>query len=277
MDELNKEEVVTEVVEPQTEQEVVETPQELSEAEKSAMERGWVPKDQWKGDPDAWRPAKEFNDRGELIGKIMAQGRELEQLKAAVNHMTRQQQKAYIAGFENAIAQVKARRDAAIEQGDLQAVQTYNDKLDDIKDQFREAKAQVASTPPVVASNPEGSDTFKSWHSQNKWYEADRAMTVFAEAEGIAFKQSNPNSTEADMLQHVEKAVKKEFAHKFQRPYAPNPDGEGRNTSRQSNSSSNKFAAMEAQMSPEDKEIMNTILKTTKMTKEEYFKEFNRR
>jgi hypothetical protein len=31
---------------------------------------GWVPKDEWDGDPEQWRPAKEFVDRGELFKKI---------------------------------------------------------------------------------------------------------------------------------------------------------------------------------------------------------------
>jgi hypothetical protein len=50
----------------------------LTEIEQRASSRGWVPKDEWDGDPEEWRPAKEFIDRGELFKKIEDK---IEQLK----------------------------------------------------------------------------------------------------------------------------------------------------------------------------------------------------
>ena len=39
--------------------------------ESEAREQGWKPKEEYEGDPEKWRPAKEFVERGELFGKIM--------------------------------------------------------------------------------------------------------------------------------------------------------------------------------------------------------------
>ena len=53
-------------IEPQEPQEpIASDPYELE-----AREQGWKPQDEYEGDPNKWRPAKEFVERGELFGKI---------------------------------------------------------------------------------------------------------------------------------------------------------------------------------------------------------------
>ena len=97
-----QEDVKKDVVE-EVKKEEVPIEHEYSPIEKQAMGRGWKPKDQWEGDPDEWRSAKEHVERGEMIGKIIAQGRELEDLKRAVNFMTDNQRKQFNAGYAKAI------------------------------------------------------------------------------------------------------------------------------------------------------------------------------
>ena len=50
-------------------------PAQFDEYEQRASAEGWVPKEEWTGDPAQWRPAKEFLDRGELFKKIEEQVR----------------------------------------------------------------------------------------------------------------------------------------------------------------------------------------------------------
>ena len=52
--------------------------------ESEAREQGWKPKEEYEGDPEKWRPAKEFVERGELFGKIDVLGRELKETKKAL-------------------------------------------------------------------------------------------------------------------------------------------------------------------------------------------------
>jgi hypothetical protein len=245
----------------------VETP-ELSPTEQQASRHGWVPKEEWKGNPDEWRPAREFVERGEMIGKILAQGRELQDLKSAVQFMSEAQRKQYAAGYANAVADLKKQRDAALDEGDLKQAQQLNDKIADIKDQQKVAVAQVAQ--PATPTGP--SYQFNQWHGSNSWYGADKVLTKLADSLGLTFKEENPNSTEADMLQYVEKTVKKEMPHKFQSGSAPNPDGEGRSS--RSSSGRSTYSSVEKEMTTDQKKIMDTILKSTKMTKEQYLKDF---
>jgi hypothetical protein len=241
----------------------------VSAAEEAAMAKGWVPKDQWKGPAEDWRPAKEFLDRGELIGKIMAQGRQIEELSNAVRYMSTAQQKQFMQGYQKAIQELKARRDAALEDGDLKQATQIADKLDEVKEQFKEVRTQAAAPQ----APPPPTNTFVNWAERNTWYGNEETLSVFADSVGIKFKERHPQSTEAEMLEHVERTVKKEFAHRFQKQSAPNPDGEGRSTVRQSNPS-NKYAGVEANMTDEQRQIMRTIIKTAGITKEQYLKDF---
>lgn len=271
-----KKAVEGEVVEKTTEEVTHDEPQ-YTEAEKTAMAKGWVPKDQWKGDPDAWRPAKEFNDRGELIGKIMASQREIEQLKQAVQFMTTQQRKAYLQGFENATKQLLARRDAALDEGDLKTAQQINDRLQEVREAHKEAKQEVR----VAQSQPQESSYFKEWAANNTWYGTDRTLTLHAEALGVAFKEENPNSTESDMLQYVEREIKKEFAHRLTKSApsraAPNPDGEGRQSPGE-RPKREALSDVERNMSDQERQIMKTIIKVTPgYTKEQYLKDYSNR
>jgi len=52
--------------------------------EDQAREQGWRPKEEYEGDPEKWRPAKEFVERGELFGKIDHMGKELKETRKAL-------------------------------------------------------------------------------------------------------------------------------------------------------------------------------------------------
>lgn len=246
----------------------VTTP-EVDAEEILAKQSGWVPEEEWKGNPKEWRPAKEFNERGELLTRIKSQSRELSNLKQAMEFLTSQQKKQFQAGYEKAIVDLKAARTEALKEGDLVRAQDLTDKIDEIKD---EQRTHVETQKPVQ-SGP--SETFKEWFSSNSWYTKDRVMTPFAEKEGEIYKREHPDSTEADMLAYVARAVRKEFPDKFVPKSGPSPDGEGRGTTvRKGTSTSDPFRGVEDGMTDEQRSIMRTILKTTKMKKEDYIKQF---
>ena len=70
----------TEVQQPEQKQ---VTP-EVDSYELQAREQGWKPKEEYEGDPEKWRPAKEFVERGELFGKIDTMGKELKETRKAL-------------------------------------------------------------------------------------------------------------------------------------------------------------------------------------------------
>jgi len=245
---------------------------EYDPEEDIARQSGWVPKDEWKGRKEDWRPAKEFNERGELFTRIKSQSKELSDMKNAVNMLVSQQSKQYLKGFEDAVASLKQQRAAAVADGDLEAVVKISDAIDEVKEKHQEAQKVARPSAPVGPT-----DTFKEWHTKNTWYMKDKDLSEHAEDVGEIYKKRNPNSSEADMLEHVARAVRKEFPNKFRQKAPPSPDGDGRESSggkRDGGRNDSKFSEIEAQMTEEQRGIMKTIIRQTKMTKEEYFKQY---
>lgn len=244
--------------------------------EEIAMTQGWVPKHEWKGDIDEWRPAKEFNQRGELFNRIKSQTREISELRAAMQMLVNKQSQQYVKGVEDTLAKLKRDRKTAAAENDMETVVAISEKIDEVSEAHRQAKQEAAQNAKATASTaPVGpSDTFVAWHQRNDWYGKDKVLSRFAESEGEEFRATHPNATEADMLAHVEGKVKAEFSHRF-RKAPPSPDGDGRQSNRgRGSSQGNDYSEVEAQMSDVEQQIMKTILKTTKMSKADYLKQY---
>jgi hypothetical protein len=259
-----------ELLEPEGQEVAQQVAPQPSDDEVQAQESGWVPKDQWKGDPDSWRPAKEFNERGELFNRIKQQSKDIQEMRQAMAFLTNQQKKQYVVGYQDAITELKGKRNEALESGDLVAAQDLNDKIDEHKEVLKQAQQQ-ASIPQQA---PQPTQTFFSWAERNPWYTKDRKMTHFADAVGLAYKEENPGASEAEMLKYVSSEIKERFAEKFPTAkVAPSPDGDGaRSGSRAAVKTG--YSSDENAMTSEQRDIMRTILKTTGMTKEDYFKAY---
>lgn len=261
---------VTELLGEETTPEPEVKKEEPTEHEVRAMEKGWVPKAEWKGNPEDWRPAKDYLDRGELIGKIMAQGKQLDELRQAVSYLSEKEKKQYVAGFNKAIEEMKARRNEALSEGDVVEAAKFDDKLDELKEQAREAKQAVQATNVAPPPSPD----FLSWADRNKWYTGQNPESAYADRIGWEFKEKNRGSSEAEMLEAVEKAVRKKFPEVFPgMRAAPEPDGQGRMP--RDNSGKQSYSNVEANMSQMERTIMKTVLQTSPgLTKEQYLKDY---
>lgn len=247
----------------------LEEPQ-YSPEEQRAIDDGWLPKEEWKGDPKDWRPAKEFNDRGELFSRIKSQRKEMDDLKAAMTFLTQKDKQREVEAAQRAVVHLKQARDAALEEGDAVQAARIGDQLDDAKAQVHQVR-QTDVTPRNVGP----SEDFKRWHEANKWYTKDEDATLLAEGKGERFRKNNPNASEQEMLDYVVKEVQKVFPDKFPTRHAPSPGGAGRESPRgRGDEVSGSLRNVESNMSDEDRSIMRTILKTTKLTKEDYLKQY---
>ena len=68
---------------------------EISPEEERARSGGWVPKTEWKGDPNEWRSAKEFNERGEIFATMRDLRKQNSEVKQALQFLTNQQKAQY--------------------------------------------------------------------------------------------------------------------------------------------------------------------------------------
>jgi len=123
-----------------TEQKQEHTPTEI---ELRAMEDGWVPQDEWQGDPEVWRPAKEFVDRGELFKKIDDQNRTIKEFKRALDDLKNHTQKVRETEYNRALATLKEQKKNALLEGDAERVVSLDDEIDLVKDAQLKIKADT--------------------------------------------------------------------------------------------------------------------------------------
>ena len=109
--------------------------------EAAARADGWLPKDEYKGDPEKWVDPKTWVEKGPLLKRISSQSTHIKELKKTVDAMA----KHFTANVNHAvatkIAELKSQRTEAIKEGDVDKVE----KLDAQNDKQKEVKAD---TPP---------------------------------------------------------------------------------------------------------------------------------
>lgn len=235
---------------------------QLSPAEEKAREQGWVPQDQWEGDPEQWRPAKEYLDRGELFKKIEDQNRTIKEFKRALDDLKGHHAKTRETEYARALSALKEQKIAALEDGDAAKVIKLDDQIDLVKEE--QAQLKNVDQPRQAEIDPE----FTSWVDKNKWYSNDEPMKAYADALGrsLAYKGLSPTQ----VLKEVEAQVKQEFPNKFRNPNKDKPGAvEG---------SSNKGRSTESSvtLSDDERRVMQRFVRIGVMTEKQYMDELKR-
>lgn len=244
----------------------------VDEVEAKAREQGWVPKEEWTGDPAAWRPANVFVDRGELLGKIKSQSSKMRELEGMLNFLSEQNRKLYEAGYAKAVDELEAQRDAAVEAGDTKAVRELDRKLREHERALEEARKPA----PKTNTSNYGEELYREWASRNPWYEKDEVLQNWANGAAVKLKTKNPNVNDVDIYQHLETEVRKVFPEKFKRVGAPSPDGasnRGAGSPARKDGNS-EFDALLSELSEEEAQIARNLVKRGHVTKEKFIQDF---
>lgn len=234
---------------------VKQEPVQLTAIEERASSQGWRPKDEWDGDPDEWVSAREFVRAGELFKKIDDQNRTIKDFKKTIDDLAKHQGKIAKVEYERAIKDLKAQKKEALETGDADAVIEVDDRIAEMREAQKEAPVRVQETPAV---NP----VFESWVSRNGWYNNQPAMKAYADRLGVELGGS---MSPTDLLSHIEKEVKKEFAHKFTNPKRDDPSAVEGSTNK-GGKGKNSYS-----LTDEERRVMQRFVKTVPgMTEEKY-------
>lgn len=244
-----------------TEQEI--TQPELTPVQQEALDAGWVPKEEFNGDTEKWVDAAEFLRRGELFKKIESQSRELKDVKRALTEMKKLHSEVREVEYKRALDALKAQKKAALEEGDADAVLAAEERIDLVKDQQRQLQQEQEEVPTSGEEHPE----FVDWKSRNSWYSSNKAMKAFADTLGADLAAEG--LTPQQVLKRVEQEVRKEFPQRFENQRQSKPSGVESPTSRGKSSS-------EYQLSPEEKRIMHTFVRTGVMTEAQYIAELKK-
>ena len=227
--------------------------------ESDAREQGWKPKEEYEGDPNKWRPAKEFVERGELFGKIDSLGKELKDTKKALKMLQEHHSKVKETEYNRAVTELKTLQKKHLEEGNSDEYLKTTELLTDLK---AEQKAREVMSQQQAAQ-PQVDPRFVAWQEKNSWYNKDAEMRQFADTLGLGYAQANPGMEPDDVLEYVSKQIKLAYKDKFENPNRTKPSAvEGSN-----NATPKKD---EVQLTDDERRVMNTFVRQGVMTKDEY-------
>lgn len=257
--------------------EVVEN-QGPSESEVKASRLGWVPKEEFKGDPEQWRDADAFLKRGEEIHgflkadldrlhtTISQKDKEIAEIRATMEEFRKFHNETEARAYKRAIEELKQLKVTAIEQGDGSKVVEIDDQIAQLKE---------AQQKPVVQAKQEVDQVNKEyldWLPNNRWYIEDRELQELADDFGDVVKKNNPNLVGKAFLDEVTKRVKRAAPDKFENP--------ARSNSTVATSSDNRVAGGKKKkgyndLPPEAKAACDKFVKQKLMTQDQYLAEYD--
>lgn len=184
-----------------------EQPQ-ISQAQEQAQRNGHITRDEWIADgkdPDDWRSPKQFNEHGEMIGKMRQQDRALRDIQSTFDSRLENVNKLNQA----MISQKQRELDGLIEMADKDGARAVQKEIDDLK--------TPAPAPQVQGKSSDVED----WESRNSWInDSTDPRTSYANDRYIAYRKEGKTDYEA--LQNVDADISKHFS-KPQRS-APTPE-----------------------------------------------------
>jgi hypothetical protein len=211
----------------------------LSEVEIQAQQQGWVPKDQWKGNPEDWTPAKQFLKYGEVESELKKERRE----KAHLNKVVTKMKDFYSNVKEDAKKEIldslKRQKRDALAKEDFEEVAKIDVQMDAVEESihrtFKKADEEVKR---VDADRPvEPIPEFYEWHKENKWYKLpdsrsqDDDASVFADEIALGYVSRNPGLPPQKVYEYVTQRMKKAYPELYSNPArrapAPVDDGGG--------------------------------------------------
>ncbi len=161
-----------------------------------ARERGWSPKEEWRGKPEDWREPKDFIAFGMERGR--AANQEVRELKSTVDRIGRVSEQIMKRTIEEQRRELEAQFAGAVENKDHEGARAVREELSRLDQQ------------PADAGPPAGVQDFMS---RNTWFGQNRAATLVAQ--GITAQLASQGVSPDEQLRQAEAAVRADFPHLF--------------------------------------------------------------
>jgi hypothetical protein len=195
-----------------------------SSLEEQAKAEGWVPLDEFKGNPDNWADAKEFLRVGKIIKardeKNSKLEKELKELKQITKTLLASTQKAEQIAYERAKKDLEAKLVRAKEIGDVE-------EAFDIAQQQKDLELKVQQELQQNNTSFKDSAEFQSFLPKNNWVigtdRVSRAMQKVATEMSMDFAKANPGCTWEDELSYIHNEIRKEFPDQFKNELKTKP------------------------------------------------------
>lgn len=191
-----------------------------SDTEARARRLGWVPKDEFKGDPERHRPAEEFLERGETMLPLLKRDndklhdgmskleRRLAEQAKTMGELLEYTSKAEERAYKKAKSELEAKRDGAIETADVNTARQAQREIDQLE-------APVAPKVVKTDDTPTLDPVIQSWIGENEWFNKSPSLRAYSvEVFGDLEKQF-PGKTKAELLTETKQKTMDRFPDKF--------------------------------------------------------------
>lgn len=197
-----------------------------SDAEDQARALGWVPEEEYTGNPSKWADAETFlevhsKNNGALRKAVAAQAKDLEALKAQMRGMDSAHKKIFEIQikkqkeeFDQQVAFLKAQKREALRSGEHETAADIDEQLDGLRErgpELPEAPQTQNIAPPDWRTNSD----MVTWAKRNPWFDVDEDMSAYAGGMGQQIRRNNPKMPFTELLEEVTVKVRKAFPHKF--------------------------------------------------------------
>jgi hypothetical protein len=187
--------------------------------EDRARQNGWVPQEEWRGEPGQWRDAKTFNDRADTYAPALKrklakleEAREFERLQneerirkleenfeKKFKSTQRMTQEALRLQRQQMLEDFESQKRAAAAAGDTEAYDKIRAKEDKV---YRQIAEQDKTEPePAPQTTQGGQDAILArWMQQNRWM---NNAYLAGKAQAIAQRYADKGITGVEQLQNV--------------------------------------------------------------------------
>lgn len=210
-------------------------------AEERAKAQGWRDKDEFTGNPDDWRPAEEFLERGEKILPILQErfgklekdfadkADQLDKVTGKLSKFADFHKGTYKRAYENAKRDIERRMAQAEQDQDFAGFKQATDDLAQVEQDIQ----QIDTEPEAAEDQPV--PEFFDFKKANSWYDSDMPMTVYANYIAEQLVGADGINSNSEYYARIEQEVKRQFPHKFTGAAAPvvedgGGDGSGERT-----------------------------------------------
>jgi hypothetical protein len=194
-----------------------------SDAEVKARRLGWVPKEEFKGDPDKHRSAEEFLERGTNLLPLLQRDnerlhrtvdkveRELRETKEVLTEFRDFASKSEERAYKRAKAELETKLDTAIQSADVDTARQARREIAALE----EERVVKPAAEKKEAEKPKVDPVFDAWLSENTWFNTDPALQGFATKVFGQLEKAQPGRSPAELLAETKKKVMDKFPEEF--------------------------------------------------------------
>ena len=216
----------------------------LSDLEKGAMAKGWKPKEEFEGNPDDWRPAKQFVEWHEVVTDSRNLKKQIQGMKKNYNKEIQGLNLFHKAQLETKEKEIMNRFNRAVEDGDKTAANAALKEHGEVQQQREAIKTDAGEDDPKIIK--------AAWEMENVWiYNQNDPKTAFANTAYNMALSKGMDMKEA--LEFVDERIKEKFPEKKAQVNANRFDSPDSLPSKGIGGKSNKLAM--SQVSSEEKSL----------------------